>query len=160
MLEEKGFTDISIISLRSKIKKVKTELEIQALERKLSAGVSFVSIKDIDKLSGYGFENFLKSLFEKMGYKVEQTKSSKDQGADLVVSKLGEKIVVQAKRYSGKVGNKAIQEITAAIKHYEADRGMVVTNSEFTRSAMELAKSNNIELIDRYKLEKLINRFW
>jgi len=76
----------------------------------------------------------------------------------LIISKFGEKVVVQAKRYSKKVNNKAIQEIVAAIKHYGAERGIVITNSEFTRSAIELANSNNIELTDRFKLEKLIRR--
>jgi HJR/Mrr/RecB family endonuclease len=50
-----------------------------------------------------------------MGYRVEQTKLSGDQGADLVVIKLGEKTVIQAKRYGGKIGNSAVQEIMAAI---------------------------------------------
>jgi HJR/Mrr/RecB family endonuclease len=95
-----------------------------------------------------------------MGYIVELTKSSNDQGADLIISKLGEKYVVQAKRYSNKVNNKAIQEVVAAIKHYDADRGMVITSNEFTSSAIKLASSNNIDLIDRNKLEKLIKKYF
>lgn len=94
-----------------------------------------------------------------MGYRVEHTKLSHDQGADLVVSKFGEKIVVQAKQYSNKVNNKAVQEIVAAIKHYGADRGMVITTDEFTRSAIELANSNNVDLINREKLEKMVKKF-
>ena len=107
-------------------------------------------------MNGYEFERFLRVLYEKNGYNVMQTKLSKDQGADLVIVKDGERIVVQAKRYSNKVSNKAIQEVVAAIKHYGADRGMVVTTNEFTQSAMELAESNDIELVDRNKLKKLM----
>lgn len=84
---------------------------------------------------------------------------SGDQGADLIISKLGEKVILQAKRHKAKIGNKAVQEVVASIKHYNADKGMVVTNNYFTNSAFELAKSNNIELIDRDKLEKLIVKY-
>ena len=95
-----------------------------------------------------------------MGYQVEQTRLSGDQGADLVVVKFGEKTVIQAKCYSGKVGNYAIQEIFAAMNLYKAHKGMVVTNNYFTPAAFELADANNIELIDRDSLEELIRKFW
>ena len=91
-----------------------------------------------------------------MGYDVEQTKLSGDQGGDIVIRKFNKKIIVQAKRHKVKVTNKAVQEVVASIKHYNADGGMVVTNNFFTNSAIDLAKSNNIELIDRPKLEELI----
>ena len=63
-------------------------------------------------------------------------------------------VVAQAKFYMGKVGNGAIQEVNAAVKYYSADRGMVVTNSTFTKAAIDLADSNNIELVDFSKLEE------
>ena len=37
---------------------------------------------------------------------------------------------------------------------YNADKGIVVTNSTFTSSAVELAQANNIELIDGEKIEE------
>ena len=46
----------------------------------------------------------------------------------------------------------------ASLKYYHCDKGMVVTTSTFTSSAIELAKANNIELIDGEKLESLIKR--
>lgn len=137
------------------------ELELNHFEQKLNSDdIETISIDDIDIITGYEFEHFLKELFEKMGYAVENTKLSGDQGADLIVSKFGEKIAIQAKRFSDKVNNKAIQEVVASIKHYQADRGMVVTNSDFTNSAIQLAESNNIELIDRDRLEKFIERYF
>lgn len=68
------------------------------------------------------------------------------------MEKFGEKTIVQAKCYQGNVTNKAVQEVVAAITHYKASKGMVVTNSSFTQSAIELALSNNVELVDRHKL--------
>lgn len=132
--------------------------EIEKYEQNLLYGIKKYTINDAQNLSGKEFEIFLKQLFNNLGYQVENLRHTKDQGADLIISKFGERIAVQAKRYSGNVGNSAIQEIVAAIKHYNTNRGMVITTSYFTSSAVELAKSNNIELIDRDKLENLINR--
>lgn len=117
------------------------------------------SIHAIDHMDGIEFEHFLCHLFEKMGYDVEVTPASGDQGADLIISKLGQKTVVQAKQYSQKVTNSAVQEITAAIKHYRALDGMVVTSNDFQQSAIELANSNGVELINREKLSDWINDY-
>lgn len=114
----------------------------------------------IDSMTGVEFEGFLASLFSKMGYAVEMTKGSGDQGADLVISKYGEIIAVQAKRAIGQVGNRAVQETVGAIAHYRADKGMVVTNSGFTSAAVKLAASNGIDLVDRVKLNNFIVRYW
>lgn len=141
------------------IEQVISELELKQFERELLRSpkkVQQVTLDELDKMDGYEFERFLSVLYEKLGYKVLQTQLSRDQGADLVIVKNGERIVVQAKRYSNNVSNKAIPEIAAAIKHYGADRGIVVTTSGFTPSAIELAESNNIELVDRNKIEQLI----
>ncbi|MDI6605571.1 MAG: restriction endonuclease [Candidatus Omnitrophota bacterium] len=130
--------------------------ELEDFERKLTQEKEY-SVESINTMNGFEFEFFLKLLFEKMGYKVTRTKLSGDQGADLIIDKYGESTVVQAKRYNSKVSNDAVQEVVASIKHYKAKKGIVITNSEFTNSAIELARSNNITLIDRKELNRLIN---
>ena len=113
-------------------------------------------IGDFDKLNGHQFEDYLKELFVLLGYQVVRTKGSGDQGADLIIKKDGKKTVVQAKKYSGSVTNKAIQEVVASKKHYGADRGMVVTTGKFTKSAIDLAKSNKVDLWDKIKLKQVV----
>ena len=117
------------------------------------------TVFDLDQLDGIEFEEFLSKLFTKMGYLSDVTQSSGDQGADLIIEKNGKKTVVQAKRYSDNVSNSAIQEAVAALKHYDCDSAMVVTTSNFTKGAKELAKSNNVQLIDRVKLKKLLETY-
>lgn len=141
------------------VKRAKEQLDLRHFEARLFAVDSPMTMQEIDQLGGPEFEGFLKRLFENMGYQVEQTKLSGDQGADLVLTKFGEKIVVQAKRYSGTVGNGAVQEVLGAISHYRADRGMVVTNNFFSKPAQELAHSNGIELIDRQRLDRLLQKY-
>ena len=114
------------------------------------------NIKDIDSMNGVQFEYYLSSLFNKIGYKSRVTKSTGDYGADLVIYKGNEKIVVQAKRYSKKVGIRAVQEISASKAHYKATKAWVVTNSYFTKSAIDLARSNDVRLFDREDLIDLI----
>lgn len=113
-------------------------------------------IKEIDEMDGIRFEYFLRELYISLGYKVKVTKSTGDFGADLVLIKEGQKVVVQAKRYSKNVGVKAVQEVKTSQMHYKASESWVVTNSYFTRQAMELAKSNSVKLIDRDQLIKTI----
>ena len=56
------------------------------------------TMRKIDNMTGEEFEDYLKTHFECMGYKVETTPRSGDYGADLIVSKLGQRIVIQAKK--------------------------------------------------------------
>lgn len=115
-----------------------------------------MKMRKIDKLSGRAFEDYLAAQFKHLGYRVKKTEDSHDYGADLLIRKRGELIVVQAKRYEKSVGLAAVQEAAGAIAYYEADRAMVVTNSRFTKSARNLARLNDIELWDR---KEIIRRF-
>ncbi|AKB47751.1 hypothetical protein MSKOL_1974 [Methanosarcina sp. Kolksee] len=116
------------------------------------------TLTKIDVMEGEDFENFLKSVFENLGYSVKGTRRTGDQGADLILSKDGKKTAVQVKRYSSKVSNKAVQEVVASKALYKCTEGLVVTNNYFTNSAIELAKANSIGLIDRDELTKIIKK--
>jgi len=118
---------------------------------------SKIKIEEIDLMSGEEFEYFITQLFTTMGYKTIHTKLSGDQGVDVIAEKGDIKIAIQTKCYSGVVGNSAIQEIVAGMKYYDADKAMVITNSSFTRSAVELAQKNNVQLWDRKTLIEKIN---
>lgn len=105
-------------------------------------------------MSGTEFEELLAAHFKKAGYRVSLTPANNDYGADLVLKNKKEIIVVQAKRYKGKVSNSAIQEVVAAMPYYNATRAMVVTNSYFTKNAKTLANANQVILWDRNDLIK------
>lgn len=117
---------------------------------------SRVSISDMDKMDGKKFEKAAENIFTSQGYKTIRTTYSNDQGADLILERFGKKIAVQAKRYSGKVPNKAIQEIVTAKQYYDCDEAWIVTNSYLTKPAKKLAKKNKVEIIERNKLEKML----
>ena len=105
--------------------------------------------------TGTQFELYLVNLFKDLGYRAKHNGKAGDQGADLILKKGDYVYAVQAKYYTGKLSNTPVQEIAGALKFYNANQGVVVTNSEFTPGAEELAKANNVILIDGKDLKKL-----
>lgn len=78
--------------------------------------------------------------------RIEPTPTTGDQGADVIMMVEGVKIVIQAKKYTGVVGNAAVQEVFAAMQFYDADYALVVTNSRYTPAAQTLATKIGVEL--------------
>ncbi|WP_237150905.1 restriction endonuclease [Planococcus plakortidis] len=111
-------------------------------------------ILKVDEMTGREFEEYLRVLFRERGYQVQLTPATGDYGADLILSAKGQKVVVQAKRYKKNVGLKAVQEISTAKNHFNADECWVVTNSHYTEPARKLAASNRVRLVDRELLMK------
>lgn len=93
------------------------------------------------------FELYLEEVFSALGYVVQTTATTGDQGVDLIVAKSGIRIAVQVKGYLDSVSNSAIQEAFAGQAHYRCDACAVVTNSRFTQSAVALAQSTRCVLV-------------
>lgn len=115
-----------------------------------------VSVKQFSNLSGTEFEQLLSRLFTAMGFNVEMIGGVGDQGGDLIAVKNGERLLIQAKRYTGTVGNQAVQEAAAAKKHYSCTQALVLTTGYFSDEAVALAKSNNVTLIFRKRLQEML----
>lgn len=108
-------------------------------------------------LSGNDFENLLVRLYGAMDYLVEHIGGNGDQGADLILTKNGQRTLIQAKCYKNLgVGNSAVQQATAAKTHYACDMAMVVGLPYFTREARELAQTNGVKLVSKKELQGLL----
>ncbi len=106
--------------------------------------------EEIDTMSGTEFEDFMAEILHRSGVEVlELTKASGDFGADIIVMHEGERTAVQCKRYSRPIGVKAVQEAISAKDYYKCSKAAVITNSTFTRQAMELAAESGVILWDR-----------
>ena len=116
-----------------------------------------IDYNETNSLSGAEFEELIATKFNNLGFKAYITPKSRDYGADIIVECKDKKIAIQCKRFKNKVNLKAVQEIVSALPHYNADYGIVITNSEFLDSAINLAESNNIELWNSLKLLKFLN---
>lgn len=115
-----------------------------------------LELKLIDTLQGHEFESACAEMYRRIGYSVEVTKRSRDQGADIIMKGIDGTVVVQVKRQASAVGNWAVQEVCAAKGLYRASQAVVVTNSTFTKQAVELAQANSVLLVDREVLGKLM----
>ncbi len=113
-------------------------------------------VAELDRLGGLEFEIFLAGLFRAQGYAAEHTPTTGDYGADLILSKDGQRIAVQAKRYIGSVGVAAVQEALSGQAYYQCDAAWLVTTGTFTANALELAKKCDVKMIGRSDIGKLI----
>ncbi len=93
------------------------------------------------------WEDYLVEVFSALGASPRRTGRSGDQGVDIVVEWGDHCIAVQAKGYYHAVGNNAVQEAVAGMAVYGCNKSAVITNSRFTRGAVELAESNCCALI-------------
>jgi len=102
------------------------------------------------------FELTVASVFGDLGYEVKVTAYSNDGGIDVILEKAGEEIGVQVKRYHQRVGVKQIRELVGALVLRDAQTGILVTTSGYTRGSKAAGnryaeRGYNIELIDGKK---------
>lgn len=115
-----------------------------------------ISEENISALkNGIDYESDCVNILLAHGWNAKMTKASGDQGADIIATKLGKRVVIQCKKYKRPVGNKAVQEIYAATYYYEADFGVVVSNGAYTISAKQLANKLGVHLLHHSQLGDL-----
>jgi HJR/Mrr/RecB family endonuclease len=148
-----GYDEIKDAIKNSIERKRDDSFKAYLLETEATEDTDALTINDVDMMDGIQFEKFIGKLFAGQGYLVSYTPQTGDQGVDLIAEKNGVRVGIQAKRYTGRISNSAIQEIVAGKIHHLCDNAMVVTNSYFTKSAIDLAVSNNVILWDRTLLK-------
>lgn len=118
-----------------------------------------LTMATIDEMDGFDFERFCGYLLKRNGYRhVQVTQESGDQGVDIIAVKGKEHYGIQCKRYNGLVGNHAVQEVWSGREYYNLDEAIVLTNSQFSDSAQELADELGVTLIDREGLRQMLRR--
>ena len=120
-------------------------------------GYIFGWIPDLDeRMSGEEFEEYVYEILKRNHFKkLELTKHSGDYGIDILGEYKGVKYAFQCKLYQKPVGVSAVQQAYAGCVYYQCDQSVVVTNHQFTRQAIALSKTNDVELWDGEMLEKL-----
>jgi restriction system protein len=139
----------------------------QSLRKELAAEL----LETIKESSPYLFENIVIDLMLAMGYggsredAGEATKRSADGGIDGIIKldRLGlDKICLQAKRYtSNAVGEPEIRDFIGALEGARATKGVFITTSKFTDSAIKYVEKieKKIILINGDKLASLMIDF-
>ena len=133
------------------------QAEYGRLKEVIESRLHWLRTCDWPKMTGQTFEAFLAEVFQERGYGVETTAKTGDQGVDLIISRQGTRVAVQAKGYVGHpVGNGAVQEVHAGKVFHGCQMAALVTNSRFTDSARELAERVHCVLIDGSQIPDLV----
>lgn len=107
------------------------------------------TIVDVDLMNDEEFESFIISLFFKMGYKAISTRMAGEFGVNLIASKKGHSIGIQAKCNMSNISEAEIRLLIAGLEHYQIKQGMAITNMYFTAGAVSLAEANRVVLWNR-----------
>lgn len=154
-----------------------TELAESPEDRMAAAFLQYQSeieqdlLSTIKQVNPIYFEQIVVDLLVAMGYGGSHqdaaravTKQSGDEGIDGVIKedRLGlDAIYVQAKRWEGTVGRPEIQKFAGALQGKQANKGVFITTSSFSREAAQFSDTigSKIILIDGDKLAQLMIEF-
>ncbi|WP_395026150.1 restriction endonuclease [Comamonas odontotermitis] len=132
--------------------------------RRRSAVYNAVSANDsADALRGMTWQEFEMLVgegFRRRGYQVKELGGGgPDGGVDLVLTKSGEKFLVQCKQWKAfKVGVSTVRELYGVMAADGAAGGFVVTSGQFTKEAVTFANGRNIRLLDGSALMQLLRK--
>lgn len=148
------------------------EEAIYSAEKELNNKLSTEIIERIGDMSPSFFEQLVVDLIVAMGYGgsreivAQRIGKSGDEGIDGIVNEdpLGLDIVyIQAKRYKpdNVIGREKIQQFSGALVGQNANKGVFVTTSSFTKGAIEYAERvpQRIILINGTELANLMIRY-
>ena len=126
-------------------------------------------LETIAKMKWQDFERLVELLLKKMGYgQIEpRIKNTRDGGIDGIINQnaLGlERVYIQAKRWKGNVGGPQIDAFAGALTRRGANKGVLVTKSNFTPDAKKVAEDVSkggtaLRLIDGNKLAELMIKY-
>lgn len=123
--------------------------------RLLYAAIRNYTFNDIDAMDGVEFERYVARQLSRLGYTNISLTEKYDYGVDIVASKDGIRWGIQVKRYSGLVKADAVRQVVTGLRFYDCERGMVITNSTYSRVAAQLAQANDCVLVDRNSLPRM-----
>ena len=112
------------------------------------------------------FEHLVREIFEsefvQEGGEVKVTQASRDGGVDAIAFDpdpiRGGKYVIQAKRYTRTVGVAAVRDLYGTVMHEGADRGILVTTSDYGADSVNFVKDKPLTLINGAQLLSLLEK--
>ncbi|MBF5006179.1 SNF2-related protein [Diaphorobacter caeni] len=122
----------------------------------------FLTMDDVERMDGFGFEVLCCLLWSRRGYIANITeKRGGDGGIDVVAINGSEGELIQCKSSkSAEVGWDAVKEVAAGAARYQTRfsgtrfKKVAVTNQGFTSGAFEQAAANQVHLVTRAHIEE------
>ena len=155
--------------------KISELVPVQPLIRFNKADSRFIAAKEVLENLGdtnlaamdwQEFEHLIRELFQKEfggeGAEVKITQASRDRGVDAIAFDpdplRGGKFVIQAKRYTNPVDVSAVRDLYGTVVNEGANRGILVTTSNYGRDAYDFAKDKPITLLNGENLLHLLQK--
>ena len=112
-------------------------------------------------MTPFDFEHFIAKLLTEMGYKTQVTKKTGDYGVDIIAIKNGTRTAVQCKKNheDNFVGNRQIAQLLGSFQFYNADRGIFVTTSYFSKPAIQQANGASVDLWNKDTIHGLVEKY-
>ncbi len=112
------------------------------------------------------FEHLVRQIFEQEfvseGGEVKLTQASRDGGVDAIAFDpdpvRGGKYVIQAKRYIRTVGVAAVRDLYGTVMNEGANRGILVTTSDYGPDSVDFVKDKTLTLINGDQLLSLLEK--
>ena len=120
-----------------------------------------------NNLTGHEFEEFIAELWERRGWDTEVTRGSADGGVDVIAEhdmvtgkdrRNTEKIQAKLKRDGSRLGPRPVRELAGSERVNQRDNLVVVTTTDFTSNAKDVAESKGVELVGKDKLRNMIQK--
>lgn len=115
---------------------------------------------DFSTMDGYEFEDYISNLFRGLGFEVEATNYSNDGGVDLVAIYnqpiFAGKYIIQCKNWTSPVGQPEVRDLYGVVMDQRANKGILITPSDYTQQAYDFANGKNIELINGHVLRRFL----
>ncbi len=135
-----------------------TERQRRAVERRrLEAQRQQQRIREQywESMDGVEFERELGGLFQVMGYGVEMTPRSGDQGVDLVLRKDRVTTVVQCKAQKARASSPIARELLGSMVAFGAQKAILACTGGFTRGVREFVEEKPISLLDSSDIARM-----
>ena len=118
----------------------------------------------VDNMSPRQFEEFVADMYERLGYKVELTKMTRDGGKDIVLYTNGPTghnmyyVECKTKNKNIKIDVGLVRSFYGVVEASRATAGILVTNSSFTKDARDFEKQvfRRLTLLDYLELLKAV----
>ena len=98
-----------------------------------------------DSLSGRQFEHEVARLLSRSGYEAKVTPASNDKGVDVI---LNDGTLVQCKAHNSKVSPAIAREMYGTLKHFKANRAILIAKNGFTKGVYDFVKDKPVLLWD------------
>lgn len=143
-------------------------LQIQKNDKRFvdTHSVDFDDSTNLAIMAWEDFEHLIREIFEKEfssnGGEVKVTQASRDGGVDAIAFDpdpiRGGKIVIQAKRYTNTVGVSAVRDLYGTVMNEGANKGILVTTSDYGSDSYEFAKGKPLTLLNGANLLYLLEK--